>query len=75
MVFVFGVDVPLVELILAFSIVTLIVLIEVTVIMVILLYQLKRSREITGHMERMSNTLLTLEKEELKALEKTKRRR
>ena len=75
MVFVFGVDVPLVELILTFSVITLIVLVEVTVVMIILLYQMRHSKEVTRHLEKMSRTLLSLEKEELKALKRTKRRR
>ncbi|HLC19678.1 MAG TPA: hypothetical protein VJK72_02085 [Candidatus Nanoarchaeia archaeon] len=53
MVFVFGVDVPLVELILAFTLITFIMLIEVTVVMVILFYQLRRTREITQRLEQM----------------------
>ena len=53
MVFVFGVDVPLVELILAFSLISFIMLIEVTVVMIILFYQLKRTREITTELEKL----------------------
>jgi hypothetical protein len=53
MVFVFGVDVPLVELILAFSLITFIMLIEVTVVMIIMFYQLKRTRDVTYRLERM----------------------
>ena len=51
MVYVFGVDMPLVELILAFSVITMIILVEVTVIMVILLYQLKHSRAVGKELE------------------------
>lgn len=53
MVFVFGVDVPLVELILAFTLITFIMLIEVTVVMIILFYQLRRTRDITQRLEEM----------------------
>ena len=53
MVFVFGVDVPLVELILAFTLITFIMLIEVTVVMIILFYQLRRTRDITERLEQM----------------------
>jgi heme/copper-type cytochrome/quinol oxidase subunit 2 len=42
MVFVFGVDVPLVELMLVFTVISAIILVEVTVIMLILLYQLRQ---------------------------------
>lgn len=54
MVFLFGVDVPLVELILTFSIITFIILIEVTVVMAILMYQMRRSKEILAALERMA---------------------
>ena len=53
MVFVFGVDVPLVELILAFTLITFIMLIEVTVVMIILFYQLRRTRDITERLEQL----------------------
>ena len=46
MVFVFGVDVPLVELILTFSVISFFILVEVTIIMVLLLYHLRRSKEL-----------------------------
>lgn len=55
MVFVFGVDVPLVELILAFTLITFIMLIEVTVVMIILFYQLRRTRDVTLRLEQMLN--------------------
>ncbi|HLC74651.1 MAG TPA: hypothetical protein VJH88_02215 [Candidatus Nanoarchaeia archaeon] len=54
MVFVFGVDVPLVELILAFTLITFIMLIEVTVVMIILFYQLRRTREVTNRLEQLA---------------------
>ena len=68
MVFVFGVDLPLVELIFTFSIIAFILLVEVTVVMVILLYQLRRSKEI-------SRILLLLEDAELRTLDKISKRK
>jgi hypothetical protein len=57
MVFVFGVDVPLVELILAFALITFIMLIEVTVVMVILFYQMRRNKEVTVALEKVAARL------------------
>ena len=57
MVFVCGVDVPLVELILAFSLITFIMLVEVTVVMIILFYQLRRTREVTAELEKLLDTI------------------
>jgi len=57
MVFVFGVDVPLVELILAFALITFIMLIEVTVVMIILFYQLKKTREVTNELQKLLGSM------------------
>ena len=65
MVFVFGVDLPMVEVLLMLSLVTIIVLVEVTVMMIVLIYQIKRSKETTLIMHRMSQIFLEIERIQL----------
>src|SRR3989344_7575447 len=66
MVFVFGVDVPLVELILIFSIITFIMLLEVTVVMLIMFHQMRRSKETTEKLIHLTHILFHLTKKEHK---------
>lgn len=69
MVFVFGVDVPLVELILGFSLITFIMLLEVTVVMIIMFYQMRRSKETTERLIRLAHILLHITQKEKKDME------
>lgn len=66
MVLVFGVDVPLVELTLAISIMTLIMMVEITVVMLILFYQLRRSKEVADRLERVAQILMYVSLREIK---------
>jgi len=66
MVFVFGVDVPLVELILIFSIITFVMLLEVTVVMLIMFHQMKRSKENTEKLVHLTHILFHLTRKEQK---------
>ena len=70
MVFVFGVDVPLVELLLAITIVTFIMLIEVTVVMLIMFYQMRRSKEITAQLRDLVTDFVVLKQSKMKAKQK-----
>jgi len=46
-----------VELILAFALITFIMLIEVTVVMIILFYQLKKTREVTNELQKLLGSM------------------
>lgn len=70
--FVFGIDIPLVELIFAFTIIAVIILIEITIILLLMAYQMKNSKKLGGEIKRLSNTLMRLEDKELKELDKIK---
>lgn len=66
----FGVDIPLVELFFGFFVVGIIVLIEITIILILITYQLRNSKRLGGEIRRLSHTLMRLEDKELKELVK-----
>ena len=72
MVLVFGVDVPLVELTLAISTMMLILMVEITVVMIILFYQLRRSKEVTDRLERVAQMLMYVSLREMKKQQQLK---
>ncbi len=62
MVFVFGIDLPVVEVLLMLTLVTFILLVEITVMLFVLLYQTRRSKETTLLMSDMAKTLAAISK-------------
>lgn len=65
MAILFGVDIPLVELIFMFMIISFIILIESTIIAIMLLYQLKNSRKMSKRLNRITSILSDLEEKHL----------
>jgi hypothetical protein len=68
--FAFGVDVPLVELLIGIVIVCVIILIEITVVLVMLMYKLRSFKRLHDDSRNLAKTLLRL-----KELETKKRKR
>ena len=68
--YIFGVDIPLVEVLLAVGIIGLIILIEITIILVMISYHMRNSKKLESQMGRLSSTLLKLESKELKEIDK-----
>ena len=68
--YLFGVDVPLVEVMFAFTVIAMIILIEITIILIMLSYQIKASKKLGKNIRRLSYTLLKLEDKELAELDK-----
>ena len=52
MVFVFGVDVPLVEILLALVIIAFLIFVEATVVLIIMLYQMRHSKQLISSLEK-----------------------
>lgn len=71
---VFGVDVPLVELLLVLVVIITLLLIEALVIIVLLMNQTNRSRKQTELLEKLSQTMLEIKKAEIAELEKIRRK-
>ncbi|MBI2668850.1 hypothetical protein HYX14_03330 [Candidatus Woesearchaeota archaeon] len=71
---VFGVDVPLVEVVVGLVIISFILFIEAIVIIILLLKHQNKSKEVTVLQQRMAETLLDLKRAEVDVLDKVRRR-
>ncbi|MFH0701276.1 MAG: hypothetical protein V2A62_02475 [Candidatus Woesearchaeota archaeon] len=72
---VFGVDVPLIEVILALTIILFLLLVEAIVVIALLIKQLQKTKQLGDLMEKMSEALLAIKKAEIDELDKLKGRR
>ena len=72
---VFGVDIPLVEVIFVLSIIIFILLIEAIVVISLLVKQMNKTKQLTGLIEKLSSTILEIKKKEIEQLDKLKKRR
>ena len=70
----FGVDIPLVEVILIFSIVIFILLVESIPIIILLVKQLQKDQECRHFAGKLSQTLLEITKAEIDELDKLRTR-
>ncbi|MBI2668476.1 hypothetical protein HYX14_01410 [Candidatus Woesearchaeota archaeon] len=69
---VFGVDVPLVEVVVGLVIISFILFIEAIVIIILLLKHQNKSKEVTVLQQRMAETLLDLKRAEVDVLDKVR---
>lgn len=71
---VFGVDIPLVEIILIFGTIIFILLIESVIIIALLVKQLQKTKNVGVLLEKLSQVLLEIKKAEIDELDKLRRR-
>ncbi len=71
---VFGVEVPLVEVIFALALVTFVILVEVIIIISLLIKQTNKSKELIALTQQLSKTILQVKSAELTELDKLKRK-
>jgi hypothetical protein len=71
---VFGLDIPLVEIILIFAIIIFLLLVETVVIISLLIKQLNKTKNLGVLIEKLSETLLQIKKAEIEELDKLKRK-
>jgi hypothetical protein len=71
---VFGIDVPLVEVIFALAIIIFILLVESIVIISLLIKQMNKSKKLGSLIEQLSETLLQIKKAEIEELDKIKKK-
>ncbi|MBI2661994.1 hypothetical protein HYX11_00870 [Candidatus Woesearchaeota archaeon] len=71
---VFGVDVPLVELVLVIALIMFVLLIEALVVIGMLLSQMNKTKKTLELVQKMTDTLLALKKEEIEVLDRLKKR-
>jgi len=70
---VFGVDVPLIEVILAFALVTFILLVEAVMVIVLLIKQMNKTKKLSGLVEDLSGTILEIKKAEIEELDRIRK--
>lgn len=71
---VFGVDVPLIEVVLVFAIIIFIILVEALVIISLLVKQTNKTRKLAELIEKLSETILAIKKAEIEELDKIRRK-
>jgi len=72
---VFGVDIPLIELVLVLAIIMFLLLIEAIVVIALMVKQLQKSRKLGEVMEKMSEALLSIKKAEIDELDRIRGRK
>ena len=72
---VFGIDIPLVEVLIALVLVAFVILVESAIIVSLLIKQLNKTRKLSELMEKLSSTLLQIKKAEIDELDKLRGRR
>ncbi|MBI4009646.1 MAG: hypothetical protein HY361_00425 [Candidatus Aenigmarchaeota archaeon] len=70
----FGVDIPLVEILLTFGIIIFILLVESVIIIGLLVKQLQKTKNVGMLLERLSQVLLEIKKAEIDELDKLRRK-
>lgn len=70
---VFGINIPLIELVLTFIIIIFILLIEAAVVIFMLLKQLKRTKKLSDLIVNLSNAILEIKGKEIAAISRLKR--
>tara|TARA_Y100000310_G_C20440858_1_gene696044 strand:- start:484 stop:705 length:222 start_codon:yes stop_codon:yes gene_type:complete len=71
---VFGIDVPLVEIVFAISIIILILLIESLVVIMLLLKQMGKTKKVGEAVEKLSEAILQVKRAEIEELDKLSKR-
>lgn len=72
---VFGIDVPLIEVVLGLAVVTFILLAEALIVVILLIKQINKSRKLMSLVEKLSQTILEIKKVEIEELDKLRGRR
>jgi uncharacterized protein YggT (Ycf19 family) len=70
----FGIDIPLVEILFLLAIITFIILIEAIIIISLLVLQMNKTKKMGELMEKLSEILLEIKKAEITELDKIKRK-
>ena len=71
---VFGVDIPLVEIILIFALIIFLLLVEVIIVITLLLRHLNKTKKLSLLIEKLSETMLEIKRAEIEELDKLRRR-
>ncbi len=72
---VFGIDVPLVELVIGLALVTFVLLLESLIVVSLLIKQMNKSKRLMELLEKLANTVLAIKKAEIDELDKLRGRK
>ena len=70
---IFGIDVPLIEIVFALVLIVFIILVETIVVVILLMKNLNKTKKVSELLNQMSQVLLEVKKEEMKEIERLKR--
>ena len=70
--YIFGIDIPLVELLFALGIIWTIILIEIAVVLILISYHMKNTKKLEEQVEKLIHALTVLNKEESLEFDKLK---
>ncbi len=71
---IFGIDIPLIEVVFGLSIIIFIILLEVIVLVTLMLRQMQKTRQLASLIEKLSETILSIKKAEIEELDKIRKR-
>lgn len=72
---VYGIDIPLIEVVIALSIIIFLLLIEAIVVIALMIKQLNKTKSLADLVEKMTEALLAIKKAEIEELDKLRGRR
>ena len=71
---IFGVDVPLIEIVFALAVVMFILLLEMIVVIALLLKEMQKTKHLAELVEKLSETILLIKKAEIEELDKIRKK-
>lgn len=71
---IFGLDIPLVEIILTLGLIMFILFVEAVIVISLLIKQLQRTRQLGELVEKLSETILSIKKAEIEELDSLRKR-
>ena len=71
---IFGVDIPLVEVVFALAVIIFIILVELIVLVSLMLKQMHKTKQLGDLIEKLSETILSIKKAEIEELDKIRHR-
>ena len=72
---VFGIDIPLIEVILGLTLIIFVLMAESIIVVALLIKQMNKAKKFMALIEKLSNTLLSIKKAEIEELDKLRGRK
>ena len=68
--YIFGIDIPMIEILLGLGFISIIILVELIAILVLMSFHMKRSKRLEEEIVRLTDTLMNLQSKEYRAISK-----